>query len=146
MNKIVPVVIAIIHKDNKFLLTERKNTGEENKVFGKKPLWHFPGGQLEFGEELEVALVREIREETALSIIVHQQLPIYPAIRDHWHGLLIPHLCSVIGKAQVQLNFESTNYGWFTYEEVKGLYKLPLVSEMLDEAVTLLKQSEANML
>ena len=138
---IMPVVIAIIYEGDRFFLTERKNTDEEDAIFGKRPLWHFPGGGLEFGEELDRALTREIKEETNLTILVQKQIPrIFTVLRDHWHGLLIPHLCTVVGDAKVTLNFESVGYGWFTYDEVQKLHKLPLVSEMLDEAVQLLKK------
>jgi len=137
----MPVVIAIIHDDGRFLLTERKNTDQEDAIFGKKPLWHFPGGGLEYREELDNALIREIKEETNLTIRVIAQVPrIFSVIRENWHGLLIPHLCTVVGEKKITLNYESVGYGWFAYEEVQKLYKLPLVADMLDEAIKLLKK------
>ncbi len=139
MQRITPVVIAIIHHKGKFLLTERKNDDEEDNEFGKQPLWHFPGGALEFGEELDEALIREIKEETALTIRIVQQLPhIYSALRRYWHGLLIPHLCVVTGSKKVILDHESINYGWYTLNEVKKLRKLPFVQDMAEDANRLL--------
>jgi len=139
MSKITPVVIAIIHHKGKFLLTERKNDDEEDIEFGKEPLWHFPGGALEFGEELSQALVREIKEETSLSIRIVRQLPhIYSAIRRYWHGLLIPHLCTIEGNDTVTLDHESIGYGWYTLQEIKKLRKLPFVQEMAEDAFRLL--------
>jgi len=141
MNKIVPVAIAIIHKENKFLLTERKGSDPEDKGFGR--IWHFPGGMVEFGEEVQDALKREIKEELNLKIAIERQIPhVYSAVRPHWHGLLIPHLCSIAGEEHIVLDDESFQFGWFTYEEVKKLYTLPFVIEMLDEANILFKKGE----
>lgn len=127
MNKIVPVAIAIIHKDNKYLLTERK--GNEQKV------WHFPGGGVEFGETVENALHREIKEELNLTIKIEQQLSqVYSAIRPKWHGILIPFVCNIEGEENIKLDNESFQYGWFKAEEIKKLHTLPFVVEMLSLA------------
>ena len=139
MNKIVPVVVAIISHKGTYLLTERKNDDEEDRELGTTPTWHFPGGALEFGEELHAGLIREIKEETGLNITITQQLPhIYSAVRRHWHGLLIPYLCSIVGSDTVHLDHESTDYGWFTLEEIDKLHTLPFVQEMAKEAAKLL--------
>lgn len=145
MSKIVPVSVAIIHKDNKFLLTERKGNDPDDEPFGR--VWHFPGGAVEFGEEVTNALRREIKEELNLDINIEQQIPhIFSAIRPHWHGLLIPHICSIVGQENIMLDEESYQYGWFTYEEIQKLYVLPIVHEMLGEAVKLLEKRESDML
>lgn len=137
MKKIIPVAIAIIHKNNTFLLTERKGNESHEKHFG--PIWHFPGGVVEFGEEVQTALIREIKEELSVDILIENQVPhIFSAVRTNWHGLLIPYVCSIKGSEQIALDEESLNYGWFTYEEIKKLYTLPLAMEMLDEALRVL--------
>jgi len=137
MNKIIPVAIAIIHKNNKFLLTERKGDDPDDAQFGR--VWHFPGGAVEFGEEVQDALKREIREELNLTIHINNQIPqVYSAIRTHWQGLLIPYLCSIEGEENIILDAESFQYGWYTYEEIKKMYVLPFVLEMLKEAKILI--------
>lgn len=57
------VVAGIIIKDGKVLLTQRC----EEKYDGK---WEFPGGKVEEGETPENALIREIKEELDVNIIV----------------------------------------------------------------------------
>ncbi len=139
MNKIIPVAIAIIHKDNTFLLTERKGKDADDAPFGR--IWHFPGGAVEFGEEVQEALKREIKEELNLSINIEHQVPrVFSAVRPHWHGILISHVCSIVGGENIILDSESYQFGWFTYEEIKKLYTLPFVFEMLDEAKKLLEK------
>jgi len=132
MDKIVPVAIAIIHKDNKFLLTERKGNDPDDPPGGR--VWHFPGGSIEFGETIEAALKREIKEELNLEIIIERQLgEIYSAIRPHWHGILIPYICTIQGEENIQLDHESYQYGWFTKDNIATLHTLPFVQNMAEQ-------------
>ncbi|MFZ2207009.1 MAG: NUDIX domain-containing protein [Microgenomates group bacterium] len=136
MQKIIPVVIAVIHHKGKYLLTEREGKDPDDIKFGR--VWHFPGGALEFGEQLDSALIREIKEETNLDIKVECQLPhIFSAVRMGWHGVLIPYLCSVIGNNEIVLDHESIDYGWYTFKEICKLKKLTFVQEMADDAVSI---------
>ena len=59
--KTIQVVASIIHQNGKILATQR-GYGEY------KGLWEFPGGKMEPGETEEQAIIREIREETGLTI------------------------------------------------------------------------------
>jgi len=48
---------VLVMKDGKFLLAERNKENYKNK-------WIIPGGGVDFGEKIEVAAIREIKEET----------------------------------------------------------------------------------
>ena len=50
---------VIVIKDNKVLLGKRKNAHGEG-------FWCFPGGHLEFNEEIGDCAVREVKEETGI--------------------------------------------------------------------------------
>jgi 8-oxo-dGTP diphosphatase/A/G-specific adenine glycosylase len=63
----IDVVAAIIRKGGKILITQRRNNVH---LAG---LWEFPGGKVEPGESLEVALEREIREELGLKIRINDE-------------------------------------------------------------------------
>lgn len=58
------VVAALIWQDDKFLACQRP----ANKTRGL--LWEFVGGKVEAGESKEDALIRECREELAITISV----------------------------------------------------------------------------
>ncbi len=60
----INVVAAIIRQDDKILIAQRFDDAHQG---GK---WEFPGGKVEKGESLEVALIREIKEELGISIRV----------------------------------------------------------------------------
>jgi 8-oxo-dGTP diphosphatase len=50
---------AIIVRNGKILLEKRKNSPGKNK-------WSIPGGLVDLGENLEKAVIREVKEETCL--------------------------------------------------------------------------------
>lgn len=68
--KIIPVVCAIIEKDDFVLCAQRS----ERMVLPFK--WEFPGGKLEDNELPEEALIREINEELNIDIKIIEALPI----------------------------------------------------------------------
>jgi 8-oxo-dGTP diphosphatase len=67
-----PVVVKalITHKDE--ILIGQKEDGDKSHS-GK---WHFLGGHIEEGEQLEKAVKREVKEETGLDVDVHQVIDV----------------------------------------------------------------------
>jgi 8-oxo-dGTP diphosphatase len=53
-NRVLRVVAAVIERDGKYLITQRR----DEAVLGG--LWEFPGGRVEAGESDEAALHREV--------------------------------------------------------------------------------------
>lgn len=105
----VGVGAVIYNADNRIFLAKR---GKEARNESGK--WEFPGGAVEFGEELERALCREVKEEYGFEIEVHGLLDVVnhliPDEKQHWvspsfictvkHGLPCirePHKCDEIG-------------------------------------------------
>jgi 8-oxo-dGTP diphosphatase len=74
---------VILGADGRVLLS-RRGPKARNRI-GQ---WENPGGSLEFGEEFDEALVREIREELCIEVRVEGVLRIVnhiiPADRQHW--------------------------------------------------------------
>ena len=63
----IDVVAAIIRRAGKILITQRP----DNVHLGG--MWEFPGGKVEAGETLELALQREIQEELGLGVRVDDE-------------------------------------------------------------------------
>lgn len=66
--KTIEVVAAIIIDDGQILCAQRS----ENKLAYLSKKFEFPGGKLEEGETLELALVREIKEELNVSVSIER--------------------------------------------------------------------------
>ena len=65
------VVAAIIQRDGRILIGQRKDLGHH-------PLkWEFPGGKVEPGETPEAALIRELQEELGLHARIDRELMRY---------------------------------------------------------------------
>lgn len=68
MRRQVTVVGAMIERDGKYLITQRKPTAT------LPLLWEFPGGRVEPGETDTQALARELKEEMDITIDVNDQV------------------------------------------------------------------------
>jgi ADP-ribose pyrophosphatase YjhB (NUDIX family) len=82
----VPIVgVGAIVRDGERVLLVRRN---------KQPargLWTFPGGAVELGEPVEVAVRREVREETGLEIEVERVALVIDRIERDEEGLVRYH-------------------------------------------------------
>ncbi len=135
MKKITSFVLAIIKKGNTYLLTKRAELDKEDpKSFHNA--WQLPGGGVKFGETVEVAIKREIREELGVEIEPITIIPyIINSIRSNWHGIGIPILCKFQTEFPViKLNREASEYGWFTLSQIKKLKTLPSVRKVIKAA------------
>ena len=65
--------------------------------------WSLPGGAVEVGETLEAAIVREVAEETGLSVAVTSVIEVFDRIlldpqgRAQYHFVLVDYVCRPTG-------------------------------------------------
>lgn len=82
------VVCAVIRFNNKILIAQRSATMSQSLC------WEFPGGKVKEAENMEKALVREIKEELEMDILPQAQLTVviyhYPNISIALH----PFVCT----------------------------------------------------
>ncbi|OVE82058.1 hypothetical protein BVY03_02060 [bacterium K02(2017)] len=121
----VIVCAAIQNEKNEILLTRRK---EEKKLGG---FWEFPGGKLEHGEELEEALLREIKEELSVSVNIKQLLHVKAHVYDHGAVLILFYLCdAVVGEIKL---IDHDQLAWCKVSELSNYKLLPANKEVLDK-------------
>lgn len=86
--KTIEAVSAIIYHDNKFLCVQ-KGANKYDYIAYK---YEFPGGKVEKGETNEEAVIREIKEELNMAIVIVSQLSTvyhdYPDFRLILHNFL----------------------------------------------------------
>lgn len=103
-------------------------------------LWGIPGGKIKWGEPSEVALRREIKEETDLEVTNIEFVLVQDCIhskefyRDA-HFVLLNYICRTRSRRpEVTLNEEGREYRWLTLEKA-GELPLNYPTKVLLEAV-----------
>ncbi|MDV3277212.1 MAG: NUDIX domain-containing protein [Nitrososphaerales archaeon] len=109
----------LLHRRRKLLLVKRDEEPDRG-------MWSFPGGMVELGESTEEAAVREVREEVGLTVKVERLFDVVtyfpsarrPKARDQ---LVVVDYLGKPQRGRVKLNHESSDFGWFTPDEVQRL-------------------------
>ncbi len=103
---------AIIERNKKILLTKRNH-----EPF--KDYWCIPGGHIDFGEEPEQAIKREVKEETNLKVKSLKFFGYYSEIHKeiNWHAVVLAFICKTEGNVKICPK-EVKDYKWFGKEEV----------------------------
>jgi len=99
--------------------------------------WDCGGGKLEFGEEPEAAVLREVKEEYGVNGTIQEQLSAYSLFREqggvNTQWLVLPFLIKIeVKKAKIMEPDKATDIGIFTVNNLPqplhpGLQKLLLL-------------------
>ena len=76
-----------------------------------------PGGRLEFGEDVEEGLKREIREELNLSVNIEGPSRVWSLLKDDLHLVGITFLATYV-EGSINLSAEHNLYRWVTKEDI----------------------------
>lgn len=124
-NSITEVVAALIWDGERFLACQRP----AHKARGL--LWEFVGGKVEPGESREQALVRECREELAITVsprdIFMEVEHVYPDLTVH---LTLFNAGITQGEPRM---LEHNDLRWITVEEIDGLQFCPADKVILEK-------------
>jgi 8-oxo-dGTP diphosphatase len=100
---IVSAAAIVMNEDNKILLLRAPDRG-----------WEMPGGQVDEGESLTTAAIRETREETGIDIEIIRFCGIFQNVKGSICNTLF--LGRPIG-GEFRTSSESIEIGYFTIEE-----------------------------
>jgi len=108
------MVDGIILKSKKILLVKRAR-------YPFSGYWTLPGGHVEYGETLEAAMKREMKEELGISTKIKKIIGAYSAPKrdPRYHAVSVIYLLEKT-KGKIKLDWESSEYQYFP------LNKLPL--------------------
>ncbi len=108
---------------------------------GHEPLkgrWSLPGGLIELGEELEAAVIREVREETGLLVQPLELIELLDRIhregdRIRYHYVIADYLCRVTG-GKLQAASDADEVRWAAHEELtsSGLALDPIAMRVIE--------------
>lgn len=117
----VGVDAIILDKDDRILLEKRSLD-----MISYPGFWGIPGGWMEWGETVEDALKREVKEELGINIKVIRFLGKYYDTNNlpikRYSRIALPHLCEIInGEPTVNQPEEVSEIGWFSFEEALNL-------------------------
>lgn len=104
---------VIVRADGKILALRRSATCP------RRPFtWDLPGGDVEFGEDLEQSVIREIKEEAGLSV---SEVRLFDAVgfvaKDGDYWVTLGYLARVPQSAVVTISWEHDQFEWLTREE-----------------------------
>lgn len=103
--------IIPILPDGRIVLVRRQDNG----------LWGFPGGLVDWGEDVPAAAKRELAEETGLDLLkIRRLVGVYssPDRDPRFHSICIVVEADVQGKMQIQDELEITNVQAFALSEI----------------------------
>jgi mutator protein MutT len=127
----VPSVAAIIRDERGRILFQRRASDGR---------WSLPSGAIDPGETPEEAIVREVREETGLSVIPTKLLAVYSGERfrhvyeggDRVEYMVAVFRCDVVGGALGGEEGETLELRYFDHDERPELV-LPYPQELFDD-------------
>lgn len=118
-------VKGIVVLDNKILLLKRVKPSTDGLGF-----WELPGGGLEYGETPNQALIRELKEETGLDIVIIKPAYTFTKIREDYQTVGIGFLC-ILKNDHVRLSDEHTDYCFVTIEKAKELLDKEIYNDII---------------
>ena len=133
-------VSAAIVRDGKLLVVRRARPPANG-------LFSLPGGVVELGEELRAAVVREVAEETGMSVEPVELAGFREAITPDAGGRIERHFVILCFAArwkggELELNEELSEARWIDPAELAGLKTTPGLAEIVDAALERLKEAQ----
>jgi len=125
--KTVNVVAAIICDD---YINKAKVFATQRGYGDYKDGWEFPGGKIEEGETPEAALVREIKEELATDIKVHDLIKVVDYDYPEFHLHMYCYWATVVSGNLSLLEHEAAS--WVTKQNISELDWLPADLELVE--------------
>ncbi len=130
-------VVAIIFNEKGHVLLTQRNDKKSPYSHGK---WQFPGGGIEQGEHPHQTAIREVQEETGLTIEIVSK---HPFVYSHHfetanvHVIVLGYIASYLsGEIDISRDAHTGDARWFKTDEIDFSLCLPLTQELIQDALT----------
>jgi 8-oxo-dGTP diphosphatase len=130
-NEQLTIVVAMVRDDSGKILIAKRKDALIPDADGK---WEYVGGKIDFGEEPEDAIIREVQEESGLEVRIEYLLP--KVYTNMWskvdgakrHAIILTYVCKVTGRA---LHTESFDHKIteLKFIEPREIYSHPLLAK-----------------
>lgn len=111
-NKFGVAVKALIEKDDRYLVICKSDKDDMNPN-----TIDIPGGRIEFGEKIEDALRREIKEEVGIEIEIKKPSNIWGFVKGNLHLVGITFLAEY-KSGEIILSGEHVKFEWLRKEDI----------------------------
>jgi len=121
---------VIVREDGRVLLVKR----------GRPPragAWSLPGGRIEAGEAPEAAIVREVLEETGLTVRVRAPLGVVRVAREGFRYDIHEFYCSIAGSREASAGDDAAEVTWADSEDLARLGVSSKAVKVIGQAMSL---------
>jgi len=119
------VKLILVNQQGEILLLERSAKSSNPHS------WDFPGGAVDAGESLELAVTRELYEETGLTLLHLQPLGSVHTFSGEDEAIIMGYSATT-DSANVTLSWEHTSYQWVSLEEIATLHLRTLHAQFIE--------------
>jgi ADP-ribose pyrophosphatase YjhB (NUDIX family) len=124
---------VVVAPDQRVLLVRRARAPSRGA-------WTLPGGKVEPGEPLMDAVVREVREETALDVRVVASLGVVRIEREGFVYDIHEHLCVPLDDRTPRASDDADDLRWATPDELPALLR-PDAIAVVERGLTHLRET-----
>ncbi len=132
------IAVALIKNSKNEILMARRHAPNTPQIHD---IWEFIGGGIEFAEDPEIAVMREVKEESGLDVKVLSLLPkvfseeLKVEDKVHLHVLVLTYICEVVGgemKIGVDAEEEIAELKYMSLSEVIKLRSFNNISKTVE--------------
>jgi len=129
----IKVTAAIIIENEKVFIAKRKPPGR------MPGMWEFPGGKIEDGETPEYCLMRELREELEIDVVIDDHIGTNLHRYDFYTVELMAYRANIVA-GEIKLN-DHADMAWVSADEIESFEfapaDLPFVEMIKDGRIKL---------
>jgi 8-oxo-dGTP diphosphatase len=110
----IRVTCAVIRNEDDNVLVVQRGEATDHPF-----KWEFPGGKIAEGETEEVCILREVKEELSMDIVIFSRLPAVEYDYGHKQIILIPFICDTLD--ELPFLSEHLDFKWVRAGDLKSV-------------------------